>query len=312
MKMRLSTPAGPGAWLLAGAGCRGSPARDGGLRLHGGGSSVRRSSRRPRRRRASSATHAARAPRRRPARDASTQGSAQVERPASTAHQPRPRARASASASAHAVGVAHSRRRRTPRPRRRIRRPRRTRRRRTRRSTAATQPAQPRHTVIPSTRPFPTAAPETGGGGTAGLQDGLLFGIGGAAVLAGLGTLAYRRRLARRFAARPARPADRPAARTGSRPTASRNAVKPGLSSVRSRHSRLRRLFESLVISGVMTPEMQATFSIIRCAVRAAGTSRSRAIAAISGAASGRIRPATAARADTLRGYGMVTVSDWR
>jgi hypothetical protein len=43
------------------------------------------------------------------------------------------------------------------------------------------------------------APPETGGGGTAGLQDGLLFGVGGGAVLIGLGTLAYRRRLARKF-----------------------------------------------------------------------------------------------------------------
>ncbi|TVZ04389.1 hypothetical protein EAS64_18655 [Trebonia kvetii] len=59
--------------------------------------------------------------------------------------------------------------------------------------------------MIPSTRPFPTTAPETGGGGTAGLQDGVLFGAGGAAILAGLGTLAYRRRLRRRLAAgRPA------------------------------------------------------------------------------------------------------------
>jgi hypothetical protein len=47
---------------------------------------------------------------------------------------------------------------------------------------------------------YPTAAPETGGGGTAGLQDGLLFGLGGASVLAGLGFLALRRRLSRRFA----------------------------------------------------------------------------------------------------------------
>jgi hypothetical protein len=33
----------------------------------------------------------------------------------------------------------------------------------------------------------------------AGLQDGLLFGVGGAAVLAGFGTFALRRRLRRRF-----------------------------------------------------------------------------------------------------------------
>lgn len=58
-------------------------------------------------------------------------------------------------------------------------------------------------TILPSTPPpstaFPTAAPQTGGGGTAGLQDGLLFGIGGAAILAGFGSLAYRRRLARKL-----------------------------------------------------------------------------------------------------------------
>jgi hypothetical protein len=48
---------------------------------------------------------------------------------------------------------------------------------------------------------YPTAAPETGGGGTAGLQDGVLFGAGGMAVLVGFGTLAYRRRLSRKFAA---------------------------------------------------------------------------------------------------------------
>ena len=62
--------------------------------------------------------------------------------------------------------------------------------------SASTPP--PTHTATPVPT-FPTAAPETGGGGTAGLQDGLLFGVGGAAVLAGLGTLAYRRRLARKL-----------------------------------------------------------------------------------------------------------------
>jgi hypothetical protein len=35
-------------------------------------------------------------------------------------------------------------------------------------------------------------APVTGGGGTAGLQDAVLFGIGGAAVLVGAGSIAYR------------------------------------------------------------------------------------------------------------------------
>jgi len=43
----------------------------------------------------------------------------------------------------------------------------------------------------------PVAAPATGGGGTAGVQDILLFGLGGAALLAGAGSLAYRRRAMR-------------------------------------------------------------------------------------------------------------------
>jgi hypothetical protein len=55
-------------------------------------------------------------------------------------------------------------------------------------STRATAPADPG---------VPAGAPATGGGGTAGLQDGMLFGLGGAAMLAGIGGLAYRRRLTR-------------------------------------------------------------------------------------------------------------------
>jgi hypothetical protein len=43
--------------------------------------------------------------------------------------------------------------------------------------------------------PLPSAAPATGGGGTAGVQHGLLFAVGGAAVLAGAGSIAYRRKL---------------------------------------------------------------------------------------------------------------------
>lgn len=42
-----------------------------------------------------------------------------------------------------------------------------------------------------------TAAPATGGGGTAGTQDALLFVIGGVAVVAGGVSLAYRRRVTR-------------------------------------------------------------------------------------------------------------------
>lgn len=79
-----------------------------------------------------------------------------------------------------------------------------------------TKKPRPRHTVT-KTR-FPTAAPQTGGGGTAGLQDGLLLGVGGAALLGGLGSLAYRRRLRRSLRSAqhpaghnsgPARPSDR-------------------------------------------------------------------------------------------------------
>lgn len=60
-----------------------------------------------------------------------------------------------------------------------------------------TAPAHPSHTPVPADTRVPTGAPATGGGGTAGLQDGMLFGLGGAAMLAGLGSLAYRRRLTR-------------------------------------------------------------------------------------------------------------------
>ena len=49
-----------------------------------------------------------------------------------------------------------------------------------------------------STSYVPTAAPVTGGGGTAGLQDGLLFLLGAAAILAGAGSIVYHRRLTRR------------------------------------------------------------------------------------------------------------------
>jgi hypothetical protein len=51
----------------------------------------------------------------------------------------------------------------------------------------------------PSPSPFPdiTAAPATGGGGTAGFQDVSLLVLGGMAVLAGAGSLAYRRRIIR-------------------------------------------------------------------------------------------------------------------
>lgn len=77
-------------------------------------------------------------------------------------------------------------------------------------SDAATAPpptattSKPATPASPTTQPptqspsVPQGAPETGGGGTAGLQDGLAIGLGVAAILAGLGSLAYRRRLTRR------------------------------------------------------------------------------------------------------------------
>jgi hypothetical protein len=68
-------------------------------------------------------------------------------------------------------------------------------------STPDTQIATPVVTVtVTATVPpsqIPAAAPVTGGGGTAGLQDGALFGLGAAAILIGAGSIAYRRWLTR-------------------------------------------------------------------------------------------------------------------
>jgi hypothetical protein len=62
----------------------------------------------------------------------------------------------------------------------------------------ASPTATPRHTAVsPRATHFPTSAPSTGGGGTAGLQHGTLFGLSAAAVALGLGFLAYRRKLTR-------------------------------------------------------------------------------------------------------------------
>ena len=44
---------------------------------------------------------------------------------------------------------------------------------------------------------YPTAAPVTGGGGTAGFQDAGLVVLGGVAILAGAGSIVYRRRKTR-------------------------------------------------------------------------------------------------------------------
>ena len=46
--------------------------------------------------------------------------------------------------------------------------------------------------------PYPTVAPVTGGGGTAGFQDAGLAVLGGGAILAGAGSIIYRRRTTRK------------------------------------------------------------------------------------------------------------------
>jgi hypothetical protein len=71
------------------------------------------------------------------------------------------------------------------------------------RSPRATPTASDRRSPARThSRPFPAAAPATGGGGTAGLRDAWLLGLGGAAILAGAGCLVYRRRHAGVGAAR--------------------------------------------------------------------------------------------------------------
>jgi hypothetical protein len=64
-------------------------------------------------------------------------------------------------------------------------------------TTTATATATATATVTPSATPVVTAAPDTGGGGTAGLQDAPLLGLGAAAIAAGAGAVAYRRRALR-------------------------------------------------------------------------------------------------------------------
>src|SRR3974390_2429306 len=54
-------------------------------------------------------------------------------------------------------------------------------------SESASPPPSP--SPSPSPSPVPAAAPATGGGGTAGFQDVALLALGGAAVLAGAGSL---------------------------------------------------------------------------------------------------------------------------
>jgi len=64
-------------------------------------------------------------------------------------------------------------------------------------SSGIVYPTTQAPTPTPTTY-YPTSAPQTGGGGTAGLQNGLAIGLGGTAILAGLGSLGYRKRLRRR------------------------------------------------------------------------------------------------------------------
>ena len=71
-------------------------------------------------------------------------------------------------------------------------------------TTSPATPSPATTTVSPSPAPttttyyYPTGAPATGGGGTAGLQNGVVIVLGGAAIAAGLGSLAYRRKFTRR------------------------------------------------------------------------------------------------------------------
>ena len=81
----------------------------------------------------------------------------------------------------------------------------------TRTATARPTPTVTHHATTAPSHYYPVGAPQTGGGGTAGLQDVTLFGAGGAAILAGFASLAYRRRLTRK---RRAEADTRPAAST--------------------------------------------------------------------------------------------------
>src|SRR5215469_5714035 len=63
--------------------------------------------------------------------------------------------------------------------------------------TTPTASATPSPSPSPSASPFPAGAPATGGGGTAGFQDALLLCLGILAILAGAGSIAYRRKFMR-------------------------------------------------------------------------------------------------------------------
>jgi hypothetical protein len=62
-------------------------------------------------------------------------------------------------------------------------------------TTSPSPTTPPPATQSPTPTQFPTGAPPTGGGGTAGLQYGVLFALGGAAIAGGGWSIAYRRRI---------------------------------------------------------------------------------------------------------------------
>src|SRR5215469_5000371 len=64
-------------------------------------------------------------------------------------------------------------------------------------ATTPSASASPSPSPSPSASPFPAGAPATGGGGTAGFQDALLLCLGILAILAGAGSIAYRRKVMR-------------------------------------------------------------------------------------------------------------------
>jgi hypothetical protein len=68
---------------------------------------------------------------------------------------------------------------------------------RTARAPTPSATARPSPTRRSSAGPFPTAAPATGAGGTAGFQDATLLWLGLLAILAGAGSIAYRRKIIR-------------------------------------------------------------------------------------------------------------------
>jgi hypothetical protein len=73
-------------------------------------------------------------------------------------------------------------------------------------SATARASASPSASAAPSptaSSPYPTSAPVTGGGGTAGFQDSGLLAVGIACVAAGAGALAWRRRLTHTRSKRP-------------------------------------------------------------------------------------------------------------